>query len=263
MNCNSNTHSKKQNYIMAEILETNDGMHSVVSHNTIPSNAKTNAALTLGIIGTAIGGLGLLTGGRNFLNNNCGMNYDNGRYNDARCGERCATFGAYAVPTMFNTYPNIVQDTENAYLERTMAQQKLDGQKQFYEGYIANMAKIHQDFDEAKQRDIDNSFQLYKYTRDNDDKLALAIANVHNESERRNEALKDCLKDKINHLENRIDVMSAVRPYQDALINERIDKNALIADFNLHRRTARMISGKLVLPSDPTVTGYESYTPFN
>jgi hypothetical protein len=53
--------------------------------------------------------------------------------------------------------------------------------------------------------------------------------------------------------------MAAIRPYQDALINAKIDQNALVSDFNLYRRTCRMISGELVLPSTPTVTGYPSY----
>ena len=55
--------------------------------------------------------------------------------------------------------------------------------------------------------------------------------------------------------------MAAVRPYQDALINCKIDNVALVSDFNLARRTCRMIQGELVLPSTPTVTGYASYTP--
>lgn len=33
------------------------------------------------------------------------------------------------------------------------------------------------------------------------------------------------------------------------------------ADFNLWRRTCRMITGELVLPDSPTVTGYPSYNP--
>ena len=55
--------------------------------------------------------------------------------------------------------------------------------------------------------------------------------------------------------------MAAIRPYQDALLNAKIEQNALIADFNLSRRTCRMITGELVLPSTPTVTGYASYSP--
>ena len=74
---------------------------------------------------------------------------------------------------------------------------------------------------------------------------------------------KDELLQKIEAVDKKVDVMAAIRPYQDALINSKIDQNALIADFNLSRRTCRMITGELVLPSTPTVTGYASYSPCN
>lgn len=51
------------------------------------------------------------------------------------------------------------------------------------------------------------------------------------------------------------------RPYQDALIQCDIRRVAEHADFNLWRRTCRMISGEVVLPNTPTVTGYASYNP--
>lgn len=56
-------------------------------------------------------------------------------------------------------------------------------------------------------------------------------------------------------------VLIATRPYQDALIQSDIRRVAEHADFNLFRRTCRMITGELVLPNTPTVTGYPSYNP--
>lgn len=47
----------------------------------------------------------------------------------------------------------------------------------------------------------------------------------------------------------------------DALIQSDIRRVAEHADFNLFRRTCRMITGELVLPNTPTVTGYPSYNP--
>jgi hypothetical protein len=88
---------------------------------------------------------------------------------------------------------------------------------------------------------VDTSFALYKGQRDT----------------------KDELVEKINKLERQVDIMGAVRPYQDALINAKIDNVAMVGDFNLARRTCRMIQGELVLPSTPTVTGYASYNPCN
>lgn len=60
---------------------------------------------------------------------------------------------------------------------------------------------------------------------------------------------------------NDIAVLIATRPYQDALIQSDIRRVAEHADFNLFRRTCRMITGELVLPNTPTVTGYPSYNP--
>lgn len=52
-----------------------------------------------------------------------------------------------------------------------------------------------------------------------------------------------------------------IRPYQDALIQCDIRRVAEHADFNLWRRTCRMISGEVVLPNTPVIEGYASYNP--
>lgn len=54
----------------------------------------------------------------------------------------------------------------------------------------------------------------------------------------------------------------AFGPYQDALIQAAITRVAEQADFNLFRRTCRMITGEVVLPNTPTVTGYPAYNPY-
>lgn len=86
---------------------------------------------------------------------------------------------------------------------------------------------------------IDADFGLYKSTRDDFD-----ITNA-----------------RISDLETKVAVLTATRPYQDALIQSDIRRVAEHADFNLFRRTCRMITGELVLPNEPTVTGYPSYNP--
>lgn len=65
----------------------------------------------------------------------------------------------------------------------------------------------------------------------------------------------------VGELEKQVAVLIATRPYQDALIQSDIRRVAEHADFNLFRRTCRMITGELVLPNTPTVTGYPSYNP--
>lgn len=65
----------------------------------------------------------------------------------------------------------------------------------------------------------------------------------------------------IGELRTELAVLKATRPYQDALIQCDIRRVAEHADFNLWRRTCRMISGEVVLPNTPVIEGYASYNP--
>jgi hypothetical protein len=183
----------------------------VMENEVFATKGKANAALTTGIIGTALGGLlafkdglfnGILGGGTSSTN-------DNGVPHGERYNER---------------------KEQEDYIALT---------KQYYESVIANQANVNQKFFDLYKMNVDNSFGLYKGQRDS----------------------KDELISKINEVDKKVDMIAAIRPYQDALINCKIDNVALVSDFNLARRTCRMIQGELVLPSTPTVTGYASYTP--
>lgn len=125
---------------------------------------------------------------------------------------------------------------ETAYIERTMCQNYLDTTKQYYEGQLAQMKELNAAFYALDKQDTNNSFALYKNQRD----------------------IKDDLEDKIASLNSKVDVMAAIRPYQDALINSKIDNVAQVADFNLFKRTCRMLQGELVLP-DASVSGFPSF----
>ena len=124
--------------------------------------------------------------------------------------------------------------------------------KEYYEGQIATNAKIDKNFFDLYKMNVDTSFGLYKNHVDDSFRLYKG---------QRDQA--DAIMAKIADVEKKVDVMAAVRPYQDALINCKIDNVAQVSDFNLARRTCRMITGELVLPSTPTVTGYASYNPCN
>ena len=104
--------------------------------------------------------------------------------------------------------------------------------KAFYDARITQLGEARA----AREVDTSEKFGLYKEMRDRDDAILARIGN----------------------LETQIAISSAVRPYQDALINCRIDKVADWGAFNLARRTCRMIEGEVVLPSTPTVTGFQS-----
>jgi hypothetical protein len=134
------------------------------------------------------------------------------------------------------------------YNERKEQEDYVELTKQYYEGQIATQKQIDRNFFDLYKMNVDTSWGLYK--NHVDDSFALYKGQRDQ---------KDELIAKINDVEKKVDVMAAIRPYQDALINAKIDNVALVGDFNLARRTCRMIQGELVLPSTPTVTGYPSF----
>ena len=208
--------------IMADVVESAKPMRE------IPSNGKVNAALTTGIIGTSLSGLlalGAMGIGTGLLGkNNCNpCNYNN-----------C------------NNCPNV--PTGDLYNERKEQADYVELTKQYYEGQIATQKQIDKNFFDLYKMNIATSWGLYK--NHVDDSFALYKGQRDQ---------KDALTAKIDDVARKVEVMSAIRPYQDALINAKIDNVALVGDFNLARRTCRMIQGELVLPSTPTVTGYPSY----
>ena len=199
---------------MAEVID--NGMHN---HQNYASNAKGNAGLTLGIIGTSLAGLMALGGMSN------GQGILGGLFGGGQNSN--------------NSNKTYTMTEEELFLERQQSKQYLETTKQYYQGVIDFNKTITDSFFAAYERDVKNSFDLYKLNRDTKDELA----------------------QKIDAVDKKVDIMTAIRPYQDALINCKIDNNAMIADFNLARRTCRMIQGEVVLPSTPTVTGYASYNP--
>ena len=138
------------------------------------------------------------------------------------------------------------------YNERKETQDFIALTKEFHEGQITTNTKIDKNFFDLYKMNVDTSFGLYKNHVDDSFRLYKG---------QRDQA--DAIMAKIADVEKKVDVMAAVRPYQDALINSKIDNVAMVGDFNLARRTCRMIQGELVLPSTPTVTGYASYSPCN
>lgn len=136
------------------------------------------------------------------------------------------------------------------YNERKEQEDYVALTKQYYEGVIASQADVNKKFFDLYKMNVDTSFGLYKNHVDD----SFALYKGQRDS-------KDELISKINEVDKKVDMMAAIRPYQDALINCKIDNVALVSDFNLARRTCRMIQGELVLPSSPTVTGYASFSP--
>ena len=176
--------------------------------------------------GLTLGIIGTALGALNSLGNGNGGGLLSGLFGNSNCNVgSCSKIAGIT--------------NEELYIERSQAAEYLATTKQYYEGIMQTNKNITDAFFDSYKRDVDNSFMLYKSQRDADDILAK----------------------KIDEVDKKVDVMAAIRPYQDALINAKIDNVAANANFNLEKRTCKMISGQLVLPSTPTVTGYGSYYP--
>ena len=149
------------------------------------------------------------------------------------------------------------QVAENQYIERKECADYIAITEKFYQGQLADQAARFAD----RQALNKEFFDLYAFTRNGFD----IITAKHNEDAfklyKEGRDNKDTLSAEIGELRTELAVMKATRPYQDALIQCDIRRVAEHADFNLWRKTCRMIQGELVLPSTPTVTGYPSYNP--
>ena len=259
------------------------------------SNSKANTALGIGIGALGLGLLNTLGGSMAMWNANCNRDWNrdgNGRRYD-ETGRGITNEEAFIERSVAQTYIDMTKEHYKGRLEnqKQLADAFFDAYKRDVDnsfglyksqrdGFDITNQKLtdaafglyknqRDGFDVLNQKMIDSSFGLYKNQRDNKDEIMSTIwagdAKINQKvgdyafnlykNERDD---KDALNCKINQLEKKIDVMAAVRPYQDALINAKIDKNALISDYNLSKRTCRMIEGQLVLP-DNIVSGFTSY----
>ena len=171
----------------------------------------------------------MLNNGGGILGNVLGGNKSNNCNNNCGCGGSDMTAQANSMTP------------ESLFLEREVCRNYLETTRQYYEGRLQNKEDLTNAFFDAYKRDIDNTFAVYKYTRDSNDTINAKIAEV----------------------EKKVDIMAAIRPYQDALIDCKINTNALIGRYDLDKRTCRMIEGQLVLPSTPVISGYGSYSSCN
>lgn len=162
------------------------------------------------------------------------------------------TSGHYA-PTAFEAYEKgcsealaltgaIYQQRINSLNEATAARE-VDVREKFglYKSqvdadfglYVNNRDNI----DRVNNRLNAELFDLYKYTRDKDDET----------------------KKELCDLKAQVAISNAVRPYQDKLLQNEIATAFSNAINYVDRKTCKMITGTVVVPSTPTITGFGSY----
>jgi hypothetical protein len=205
----------------------------------------------VGIAGTALGLLALSrNGGFNLFGNNCNSTPENVNINNIG-----GSGNGHHSPTTFQVWEKACEDA--------MASQKalydyalLDQNQRFIDRQTLNSELFG-----VYKSQIDADFGLYKAQRDASDftnnRITNEIFSLYKETRDKDDEIKKELCD----LKAMVAINSAVRPYQDKLIQCEIDK-AFTAGINYtDKKTCNVLYGQLVLPSTPTVTGYVGANP--
>lgn len=192
-------------------------------------NGKANVGLTLGIIGTALGAWALFGNNRRSTGL-LGTTGGGGMLGDGSTNINVVGAGIGAgttAPSAFQAWAKSCEDT--LALQGGLYQWALTQQNQRFQ----DRQVIDSEMFGLYKSQIDADFSLYKGQRDN----------------------YDALKAEIDSLKCQVAVNSAVRPYQDKLIQCEIEK-AFTAGINyVDRKTCNVIYGVTVLPNEPTTTG--------
>ena len=191
--------------------------------------SKTNWALGLGIAGTVLGGAAVAKQGGlgSILGPNAAPSNTVVYPGPANCP-------AAAFEKECNDILNVTKDLYGLYIvgQQNAAKARETDVAEKFGLYVNNRDSI----DRLSDRTNAEFFSLYKYTRDKDDETNA----------------------KIYDLAQQVAINTAVRPYQDKLIQCKIDEVYTSLINYVDRKTCRLIPGRLVLPSTPTVTGYSA-----
>ena len=208
-------------------------------HDDYASKATGNAGLTLGIIGTALGAGAWLLGGNNrsVFGSLGGSNMpENVNIN---------AYGANASsnqPTALQVMEKECDD--EVKLLTDMFGLKLDTANKFYamrETDIAEKFSMYKGATEAinaeNRRAMQSEFNIYKSQIDADFGLYKNQRDQY-----------DALQAKYSDLDKKVAIMEALTPYKEKLMMAYVNE-----------KTCNKVSGQLVLPSTPVVSGYGSY----
>lgn len=216
------------------------------------SRGVAGAGLGLGIAGTALGLAALAkTGGLGGLNLFGGTGIstpDNVNINNVGGGASGYSWGC--APSVFDVLAKENQDVFNA--QKALYDYALLDQNQRFidrQGLNAELFGVY-------KSQIDADFGLYKSQRDANDltnnRITNEIFSLYKETRDKDDEIKKELCD----LKAMVAINSAVRPYQDKLIQCEIDK-AFTAGINYtDKKTCNVLYGQVVLPNTPEVTGF-------
>lgn len=214
---------------------------------------RANAGLTLGIIGTVLGAAALWRNGGigNVLGGNGGGCSGGGT--PANVNINSFGGGGHYAPTAFEAYEHECEDV--LALTNAFYQQRINS---LQEARAARDTDVAEKFGIYKSQ-VDADFGLYVNNRDNIDRVNNRINNELFSLYKYTRDKDDETNAKICALESRVAVNEAVRPYQDKIIQLAINGALGEAINYTDRKTCKMITGTVVVPSTPTITGFGSY----
>lgn len=235
---------KEQGSFVRECGENYGGDYGRRSHYEAGNRA-------LGVIGTVAGGLALLSlwnrNGGGIGNLFGGSGSSSGVPTNVNINGGLG--GGCVAPTTFEVYQHECDDvlalTNTLWgqkvntLELLAAQRNTDIAEKFglYQSQITadfNLYKDNRDnIDRVNNRINDELFSQYKYTRDKDDEI----------------------KKELSDLKAQVAINSAVRPYQDKILQSEVEKAYTAAINYVDRRLCRVPQGVVVLPNTE-VTGF-------
>ena len=216
-------------------------------------NGKANAGLTLGIIGTALGAWALFGNRRSsgllgLAGSGSGMGGSNININGLESG--LGTANGITSPSAFQAWEKSCEDA--LALQGAIYTQALNYQSNRF----ADRQTLNVELFNVWKSQIDADFGLYKSTRDSFDVMAAKQNQDAFNLYKSQRDADDSIRKELNNLKAQVAINAAVRPYQDKLIQCEIDK-AFTAGINYtDRKTCNVIYGQVVLPNEPTVTGY-------
>lgn len=235
---------KEQGSFVRECGENYGGDYGRRSHYEAGNRA-------LGVIGTVTGGLALLSlwnrNGGGIGNLFGGGGSSNGVPTNVNINGGIG--GGHVAPTSFEVYQHECDDvlalTNTLWgqkvntLELLAAQRNTDVAEKFglYQSQITADFGLYKDnrdnIDRVNNRLNDELFSQYKYTRDKDDEI----------------------KAELSALKAEVAINSAVRPYQDKILQSEVEKAYTAAINYVDRRLCRVPQGVVVLPNTE-VTGF-------
>lgn len=208
------------------------------------SRGVAGAGLGLGIAGTALGLLALSRGGGlNLFGNN--STPENVNINTV--GTPSLGIGS---PTAFQVWEKESNDIFAA--QKALYDYALLDQNQRF----TDRQTLNSELFGIYKSQIDADFGLYKSNRDAIDLLGAKQNRDAFGLYKSQRDADDDIRKELSDLKAQVAINAAVRPYQDKLIQCEIDK-AFTAGINYtDKKTCNVLYGQVVLPNDPTVTGF-------